>query len=302
MDEVDIMIIGPLLFYYIKDEYVECLRKYLETEENMVYSRLVESEVKYGKEVFLIMEKLRSTDKEYKTHAIFPILKRHFGSSSYFTKKFTFRDWEYILDRFYLRRKKIQSIDEWKIVLINPELRLTDKKKIQESVNDCGIPLFVFDMQQLKPVVLVKGVISVQELWIEIKKQNIDLVLKTDECEVLDFKQQQIKSSKLAEIIVAMANTYGGILVFGVDNSKKPVGLNYSEYDLLVNSITNICSDVLEPIHPQYEKITLDEATDRRLLCVSIPKFRNHHHCTKSGRYLKRVGSSNKPITPGNVK
>ncbi len=41
----------------------------------------------------------------------------------------------------------------------------------------------------------------------------------------LDFKEQMISEEKIAKIILSMANSGGGTIIFGVDDNGKPVGV-----------------------------------------------------------------------------
>ncbi|KIL74381.1 helix-turn-helix domain-containing protein [Bacillus badius] len=45
----------------------------------------------------------------------------------------------------------------------------------------------------------------------------------------LDFKEKYIKESKIAKIIIAMANSGGGTVIFGINDEGKPVGIVQEE-------------------------------------------------------------------------
>jgi Putative DNA-binding domain len=49
------------------------------------------------------------------------------------------------------------------------------------------------------------------------------------ETDFLDFKEKLIKEDQIAKIIIAMANAGGGTVVFGIDDNKKPVGIQDEE-------------------------------------------------------------------------
>lgn len=121
------------------------------------------------------------------------------------------------------------------------------------------------------------------------------------------FKDNQIRFAReegkaqnvIAEVFVSMANTQGGVIVFGVNKQGEIIGIEESKRDILeqfiVNLATNNCKPAVEPI---LDWLLLPDTEGKSLLClkVTVPKSRFYVHQTTDGRFLKRVGSHRSPI------
>lgn len=101
-----------------------------------------------------------------------------------------------------------------------------------------------------------------------------------------------ILTKKAENIIVAMTNTLGGIIAYGVKDNKSPFPLSSKERDDIQNQITNICrNNVDPPISPEFKSIILEN--DLGYIIVYIPQRNKILHSTSDGRTLKRIGSNN---------
>mgnify|MGYP001569267680 CR=1 FL=1 len=56
------------------------------------------------------------------------------------------------------------------------------------------------------------------------EKELIDILLDSQEWETFECKRAGAKPADLLEVVVAFANTDGGILVIGLEDPKKAVG------------------------------------------------------------------------------
>ncbi len=105
------------------------------------------------------------------------------------------------------------------------------------------------------------------EHWRKIKEGDINNILLLDECEFLDRKQKMISPQKTEDLIVAMGNTNGGIIISGYTDSKDPFPLKGSQRDGIQQQITNICRKNIQPsISPKFETIVFDNDSEFYLL------------------------------------
>ena len=115
------------------------------------------------------------------------------------------------------------------------------------------------------------------------------------------FKGNQIRfagkgkaQNVIAEVFISMANTEGGVIVFGVNDHREIVGVDESKRDILEQFVVNIsinnCVPQLEPV---LDWLYLPDKNNRPCLClkVTIAKARYYVHQTSDGRFLKRIGS-----------
>lgn len=121
------------------------------------------------------------------------------------------------------------------------------------------------------------------------------------------FKGEQIRfareegkaSGKIAEVLVAFANTEGGVVLFGISREGTVVGIDAEKKSLLEQFVVNCAlHNCVPPIDPHLDWLMLPDAERRERLClkVHIEKARFYVHQTLDGRFLKRVGSHRQPI------
>lgn len=106
---------------------------------------------------------------------------------------------------------------------------------------------------------------------------------------------------ELSEVFCSIANTEGGVVVFGVRKDGAVVGIPLEKKDILEQFVVNVglnnCRPITEPI---LNWMQLPDENQMLKLClkVDIPKSRYYVHQTSDGRFLKRVGSHRHPIPP----
>ena len=129
-------------------------------------------------------------------------------------------------------------------------------------------------------------------------EREIEKIIQQGESQTIEFKEEEIKPSKLAETIVAMANAEGGKILIGVnDKNRETVGVKNREkvIDLIYNACSKDCCD--PPINietPQF----INTKGDKTVAAVSVPKSWHELHSTR-GRFLQRVGTQNRPMRSG---
>lgn len=106
---------------------------------------------------------------------------------------------------------------------------------------------------------------------------------------------------EIAEVFCSIANTEGGVVVFGVRKDGGIVGIPREKKDILEQFVVNIglnnCRPLIEPV---LDWLQLPDEVQELHLClkVFIPKSRYYVHQTSDGRFLKRVSSHRHPIPP----
>lgn len=138
-------------------------------------------------------------------------------------------------------------------------------------------------------------------------KKNEELLknlLNRKEGKSIDFKQSITSAQKIAKTLVAFANTEGGIIVVGVSDKKKIIGIDPEEEIFMVEKA------VFENCEPQpkfhfelLETIELSEKnveTEKYVLLVFIEKsIQKHYFKNQSGEkiYYKRLYDQTIPDT-----
>jgi ATP-dependent DNA helicase RecG len=106
---------------------------------------------------------------------------------------------------------------------------------------------------------------------------------------------------EIAEVFCSIANTEGGVVVFGIRKDGAVVGIPTEKKDLLEQLVVNVelnnCTPIIEPIL-NWMQLPDENQILKICLKVDIPKSRYYVHQTSDGRFLKRVGSHRHPIPP----
>lgn len=103
----------------------------------------------------------------------------------------------------------------------------------------------------------------------------------------------------IAEVFVSMANTAGGLVVFGADDRGEIIGIDPAKRDKLEQFVVQCALDhCVPPIELALDWVMLPGADDGNRLCLKayVPRARFYVHQTSDGRFLKRVGSHRAPI------
>ncbi|WP_432020845.1 RNA-binding domain-containing protein [Streptomyces sp. 1222.5] len=105
--------------------------------------------------------------------------------------------------------------------------------------------------------------------------EGIQSVLARGETERIEFKLRPPKSSReFSHLLTSFANSHGGLVVFGVDDSGHPVGLNEGD----VKRTTDHLIDISNSLFPQqlgYPRISWEQVIyddDKWLLLVKVPE------------------------------
>lgn len=121
------------------------------------------------------------------------------------------------------------------------------------------------------------------------------------------FKDKQVRFAReegkaqnvIAEVFVSMANTQGGVIVFGVNKEGDVIGIDESKRDILEQFVVNLAiNNCKPPVEPELDWLLLPDKEGNLKLCLKVTttKSRFYVHQTTDGRFLKRVGSHRTPI------
>lgn len=118
-------------------------------------------------------------------------------------------------------------------------------------------------------------------------RDEIKEILKNGENAYIEFKEEGIKAKDLAEEIVALANSEGGIILIGVDDDGNIKGVSDKQIE---EKIMNICRNNCIPnIIPAFEIIDIAEKT---IAVITISKGLNKPYYTSEHKYYIRVGTT----------
>jgi len=103
----------------------------------------------------------------------------------------------------------------------------------------------------------------------------------------LELKVKLSNPEKIAQEIVALANTGGGVIVFGVNDQLRIEGVDDPEG--VQDELVRICRDEIQPaIIPFIDRIAFDSG--RRVVALDI-EGRRRPYRTRDGRFYVRIGS-----------
>lgn len=104
----------------------------------------------------------------------------------------------------------------------------------------------------------------------------------------LEFKIRLVNTEKIIAEIVAMANSGGGAIVFGVNDQRRLEGLDDPE--LVEEQLIDICRNQIKPpILPRIDKVSFDNAV--RIVVLEVDDRRAPHQ-TPDNRFFIRIGST----------
>lgn len=103
----------------------------------------------------------------------------------------------------------------------------------------------------------------------------------------LELKVKLSNSEKIAQEIVALANTGGGVIVFGVNDQMRVEGVEDSED--VQEELVRICREEIQPpLIPFIDRIAFDNG--RRIVALDVEGKRRPYR-TSDGRFYVRMGS-----------
>jgi len=125
---------------------------------------------------------------------------------------------------------------------------------------------------------------------------NVEEILGKEEGQTLEFKRKMPRSVQLASAICAFANADGGTIVIGIDDKGAALGLGEESQDFesVMEKVRGLC---LPPVPIEVQQFSYKS---KEIGFIVVPRS-SFVHSTRDGRYLIRVGSSNRPLTPNEI-
>src|SRR5229473_883734 len=110
----------------------------------------------------------------------------------------------------------------------------------------------------------------------------------------LELKVKLSNPERIAQEIVALANTGGGVIVFGVNDQLRVEGIEDGES--VQDELVRICrEDIAPPIIPFIDRVAFDNG--RRIVALDVNGKRRPYR-TRDGRFFIRIGADKREATP----
>ena len=110
----------------------------------------------------------------------------------------------------------------------------------------------------------------------------------------LELKVKLSNPEKIAQEIVALANTGGGVIVFGVNDQLRVEGIEDGEN--VQDELVRICREEVVPsIVPFIDRIAFDNG--RRIMALDVNGKRRPYR-TRDGRFFIRIGAEKREASP----
>ncbi len=114
------------------------------------------------------------------------------------------------------------------------------------------------------------------------------------------FKRDITNADKLAQELVAFSNARGGVIIIGVEDDGRVVGLEAEDVrrlNQLIGSVTH--THVVPPIYPL---VKVESIENQKVLIVEVSEGVNKPYATNGGVYLTKAGSDKRKISPQELK
>lgn len=130
-----------------------------------------------------------------------------------------------------------------------------------------------------------------------------DTFFEMKEVKFAGGKLRDPTQESLSDELAAFANSAGGVLVLGVeDTSRAVIGIELDRLDAVETVLREACEQSIKPpLAPIIERLTLPDAggTEQPVIRVEVKRSLFVHQ--SSGGYLQRVGFSKRPIPPAQL-
>ncbi len=138
------------------------------------------------------------------------------------------------------------------------------------------------------------------KIWDKLRLKDIEKYLDTiddDETFFIEFKEENIRNTQLTKEISAFANSFGGYILLGVNDSKKIVGCSNIWTELKINTI--ICNGISPTPHFDIKKFDLKNS--KKLYIIKVEEGTNPPYITNDGYIYHRVSSSSDRVKDANT-
>ena len=109
----------------------------------------------------------------------------------------------------------------------------------------------------------------------------------------LELKVKLSNSERIAQGIIALANTGGGVIVFGINDQLRVEGVEHPEE--VQDELVRICREEIVPaIVPFIDRLAFDNG--RRIVALDV-QGRQRPYRTRDGRFFVRIGADKREAT-----
>lgn len=131
----------------------------------------------------------------------------------------------------------------------------------------------------------------------QITRTELLRLIRGGENTYLELKVQLSNTEKITQGIVALANTGGGFMVFGVDDQLRVRGLE--DLQSVQQELAHICrEEIVPPVVPFIGGYSFDNG--RTILALEV-KGRQRPYRTGDGRFFIRIGAEKREATPSEL-
>ncbi len=124
-------------------------------------------------------------------------------------------------------------------------------------------------------------------------KTELLRLIRGGEDTYLELKVRLSNSERITQGIVALANTNGGTIVFGVNDQLRIEGVSNPEW--VQEELTRICRDeIVPPIIPLIDTIAFDSG--KRVVALDVQPRRKPYR-TREGRFYMRFGAEKREVS-----
>lgn len=119
-------------------------------------------------------------------------------------------------------------------------------------------------------------------------------MVRAGEDTYLELKVKLSNSERITQGIVALANTGGGVIIFGVNDQLRVEGIDHPEQ--VQDELVRICrEEISPPLIPFIDRLAFDNG--RRIVALEVEGKRRPYR-TREGRFYIRVGAQKREATP----
>ena len=118
-------------------------------------------------------------------------------------------------------------------------------------------------------------------------------LIKSGEGREVEFKQEWSSNDVISRVICSFANTNGGLIFFGVNDSAIIKGIPKKDLDIYQRKITE-CIKSVSP-NPVVE-VVVDKFVDKYMVIVKVKRSQDNSYCTFKGAIYIRVGSTSQRL------
>lgn len=124
-------------------------------------------------------------------------------------------------------------------------------------------------------------------------------IINTGETSKVQFKEKMPHPDKIAGEMIAMSNSMGGIILFGVkDKTGDIVGLTYENIQQYSNIISNIATaNIIPGIYITTEVVSIDNNGGKKVLVVYVDEGINKPYKDKNGYVFVKQGPDKRRVT-----